>query len=48
MLSGGATVRPTATASLSDDAWFRAWRERELQRVSRAGLTYLDHTGAAL
>ncbi len=32
----------------SDDARFTAWRARELDRVDRAGLHYLDYTGAAL
>lgn len=31
-----------------DDQWFTAWRSAELARVERAGLTYLDYTGAAL
>jgi selenocysteine lyase/cysteine desulfurase len=31
-----------------DDAWFAAWRARELSRLDRAALTYLDYTGAAL
>lgn len=32
----------------NDDEWYGAWRERELGRVLRAGVTYLDYTGAAL
>lgn len=32
----------------SDDAWFSEWRGREQSRVDRAGITYLDYTGAAL
>jgi selenocysteine lyase/cysteine desulfurase len=32
----------------ASDAWFAEWRERELGRVTRAGITYLDYTGAAL
>ena len=32
----------------ADDAWFADWRQRELQRVSRSGMAYLDYTGAAL
>jgi len=35
-------------ALLGDDAYFSAWRARELARVDREGLTYLDYTGAAL
>jgi selenocysteine lyase/cysteine desulfurase len=31
-----------------DEAFFAAWRAHELGRLSRAGLTYLDYTGAAL
>lgn len=34
--------------SARDDAWYAAWRERELARVDAAGLAYLDYTGAAL
>ena len=32
----------------ADDAWFADWRQRELQRVTQSGMTYLDYTGAAL
>ncbi|HVT39015.1 MAG TPA: aminotransferase class V-fold PLP-dependent enzyme [Gemmatimonadaceae bacterium] len=32
----------------ADDAWFTNWRSRELSRVERAGITYLDYTGTAL
>lgn len=39
---------PDAPTAADDDAWFTAWRERELDRVRRAGVTYLDFTGAAL
>ena len=40
---------PAAAARTDDDdAWFTAWRSRELSRVDRAGITYLDYTGAAL
>lgn len=35
-------------APINDNAHFEAWRARELSRVDRAGLTYLDYTGAAL
>jgi selenocysteine lyase/cysteine desulfurase len=35
-------------ASTEDDDYFAAWRARELSRVERAGLSYLDYTGAAL
>ncbi len=31
-----------------DDALFGEWRARELSRIERAGLAYLDYTGAAL
>jgi selenocysteine lyase/cysteine desulfurase len=31
-----------------DDAFFAEWRGRELSRIERAGLAYLDYTGAAL
>ena len=34
--------------ALADDAWFAEWRERELSRVVRSGVAYLDYTGAAL
>lgn len=37
----------TSTA-IEDDAWFTAWRNRELRRVVRSGVSYLDYTGAAL
>lgn len=40
-------VRELESAAASD-AWFAEWRERELGRVARAGITYLDYTGAAL
>ncbi len=33
---------------LADDAWFTEWRRRELARVDRSGVSYLDYTGAAL
>jgi selenocysteine lyase/cysteine desulfurase len=32
----------------SDDAWFTSWRARELSRLDRLGIVYLDYTGAAL
>ena len=32
----------------ADDAWFTDWRNRELSRVVRSGVAYLDYTGAAL
>ena len=32
----------------ADDAWFTDWRRRELARVDRSGVAYLDYTGAAL
>ena len=35
-------------ALLGDDAHFCGWRARELTRVDREGMTYLDYTGAAL
>ncbi len=31
-----------------DDAWFTEWRSRELSRIARSGMTYLDYTGSAL
>lgn len=31
-----------------DDLWFSEWRARELTRIARAGVTYVDYTGAAL
>ncbi|HZI26953.1 MAG TPA: aminotransferase class V-fold PLP-dependent enzyme [Gemmatimonadaceae bacterium] len=34
--------------STADDAWFTEWRQRELSRVVRSGVAYLDYTGAAL
>ncbi len=37
-----------AEDEVSDDAWFTDWRARELSRIARAGVTYLDYTGAAL
>jgi len=33
---------------LDDEAWFARWRARELRRVARSGVAYLDYTGAAL
>ncbi len=36
------------TDHATDDAWFTAWRRRELSRVDRDGLTYADYTGSAL
>jgi selenocysteine lyase/cysteine desulfurase len=36
------------TENEGDDAWFTAWRRRELTRVDASGLAYLDYTGAAL
>jgi len=35
-------------AMADHDAWYEAWRRRELGRIDRAGVTYLDYTGAAL
>jgi selenocysteine lyase/cysteine desulfurase len=37
-----------ARRASDDDAYFAGWRSRELSRVERAGLVYLDYTGAAL
>jgi selenocysteine lyase/cysteine desulfurase len=34
--------------SAADDAYFTDWRQRELTRVGRSGIAYLDYTGAAL
>jgi selenocysteine lyase/cysteine desulfurase len=42
MLNGGSSI------DASDDAWFGTWRARELRRVVRSGVAYLDYTGAAL
>ena len=39
---------PDSAAATSDEAHFAEWRARELSRVERAGLAYLDYTGAAL
>ncbi|MBI3789979.1 MAG: aminotransferase class V-fold PLP-dependent enzyme [Gemmatimonadetes bacterium] len=47
MLSGTAGIG-TALDADALDARFTAWRARELARVDRQGLTYLDYTGAAL
>jgi selenocysteine lyase/cysteine desulfurase len=35
------------TAEL-DDAWYEAWRARELPQLDAQGIAYLDYTGAAL
>jgi selenocysteine lyase/cysteine desulfurase len=43
-----ADSRTTRTPVSSDDDFFAAWRARELTRVDRAGLAYVDYTGAAL
>ena len=32
----------------ADDAWFTAWRDRDLSRLAAAGAIYTDYTGAAL
>ena len=32
----------------TDEEFFSDWRARELSRVDRAGLSYLDYTGSAL
>ncbi|MFN8580202.1 MAG: aminotransferase class V-fold PLP-dependent enzyme [Gemmatimonadaceae bacterium] len=39
---------PLAASVAADDDWYSSWRARELSRLDRAGLTYLDYTGAAL
>lgn len=44
MLTTPARRAPAAV----DDAWFARWRARELRRVTRSGVAYLDYTGAAL
>ena len=31
-----------------DDAYFAEWRARELSRIARTGIAYLDYTGSAL
>jgi selenocysteine lyase/cysteine desulfurase len=41
-------VLSEAGQAASDDAWFAGWRHRELARVVRSGVAYLDYTGAAL
>ncbi len=43
-----AESRTTRTPVPSDEEFFAAWRARELTRVDRAGLAYVDYTGAAL
>ena len=43
-----ALAEPDSAAAASDEAHFAQWRARELSRVERAGLAYLDYTGAAL
>ena len=40
--------RGIQTTAAADDEFFAAWRARELSRVERAGLAYVDYTGAAL
>jgi selenocysteine lyase/cysteine desulfurase len=40
--------RPSGSETVTDDDWFLQWRRRELARVDRAGIAYLDYTGAAL
>lgn len=45
---GGGHEHVAGDAAERDDAWFQAWRTRELSRVDRAGLVYADYTGAAL
>ncbi len=37
-----------ASQAATDDAWFTAWRRRELSRVDQCGVAYLDFTGSAL
>lgn len=37
-----------ASQAARDDAWFTEWRTRELGRVVKSGVAYLDYTGAAL
>jgi len=44
----GTGSKRVEAAPPDDDAFFSAWRAAELARVERAGLTYLDYTGAAL
>ncbi|HSA56176.1 MAG TPA: aminotransferase class V-fold PLP-dependent enzyme [Gemmatimonadaceae bacterium] len=48
MLSANRAGAGAPPAPATDDAWFTDWRQRELGRVERAGVTYLDYTGAAL
>jgi selenocysteine lyase/cysteine desulfurase len=47
--TGEGPFAPTPdTDAAADDAWFADWRARELSRLDRAGITYVDYTGAAL
>jgi hypothetical protein len=41
-------LTPATGRDTVDDAWFSTWRGRELRRVVRSGVAYLDYTGAAL
>ena len=46
--SSGERPNDLATDAAGDDAYFEAWRKRELSRIEHARLTYLDYTGSAL
>jgi selenocysteine lyase/cysteine desulfurase len=48
MLTAPGLDEAAASSASDDDAWFEAWRARELSRVERADVTYLDSTGAVL
>jgi selenocysteine lyase/cysteine desulfurase len=48
MLSTTCLAPVGKAAERSDDDFFAAWRARELSRLERSGLVYLDYTGAAL
>jgi selenocysteine lyase/cysteine desulfurase len=41
-------VLTVAAVHDADNGWFTEWRNRELSRVVRSGVAYLDYTGAAL
>ena len=47
-VAGNAPNAQHARDAIADDAFFAEWRARELSRVERARLAYLDYTGAAL
>lgn len=47
LMDASPSLRASSTPD-ADDRWFTEWRARELRRLDRDGLTYLDYTGAAL